>query len=100
MGRAAQVLGEPRCKGSPGGAVACIEQRWELLQEAINTHSAREAHRSRVRMRSGGDAACSNSTARTPAARPAPMVRVGLIVRGLISRRHTGGSDSVTNVLD
>jgi hypothetical protein len=64
MGRASQVLVEPRCKGSPGGAVARIQQRLESLQEAINTHSARDAHQSCIRMRSGAEAACSNSTAK------------------------------------
>ena len=62
MGRAAQVLDEPRCKGSPGGAVACIQQRLESRQEAINAHSAREAHLRRIRMRSSTRTPCLNST--------------------------------------
>lgn len=62
MGRAAQVLVEPRCKGSPVGAVACIQQRLESLQEAINTHSAREAHLHRVGMANNPLPACPNGT--------------------------------------
>lgn len=69
MGRAAQVLVEPRCKGSPVGAVARIQQRLESLQEAINTHCAREAHLRRSRMRSGTHGACSNSTSTRRAGR-------------------------------
>lgn len=62
MERAAQVLGEPRCKGSPGGAVACIEQRLESRQEAINALCARAAHPHRFGMANSTLPKCPNST--------------------------------------
>ena len=62
MERAAQVLGEPRCKGSPGGAVACIQQRLESRQEAVNLYCARGAHHDRTAKRATAQCSCSMST--------------------------------------